>query len=284
MARPTPAELAAIRAGYAALQASGSPNSSIVETVVLALGDRQMLMSPETAEELRKLRAGRAWLNAAVEAQVLRKAADWFEQDEYDPDPVVWLRRMADEAEAEQCTCTPEREHDDHTRPATYLHTAGCPTAEAQEAADETARLREVIAERDTAVATVAEQAQRLATREREHNADRAERDGLREELRFLRENTLPELRRTAEHHEAGKKRWRDRAERAEAERDELRQAMAAEPRATDEAVQALADAVKVACDCEDGRANYQARDGEFVSLPCRNCTDAPSGEAVDRG
>jgi hypothetical protein len=38
-----------------------------------------------------------------------------------------------------------------------------------------------------------------------------------REDAAFLERNTLPELRRTVEHHQAGKKRWRDRAEKAEA-------------------------------------------------------------------
>ena len=38
------------------------------------------------------------------------------------------------------------------------------------------------------------------------------------EELEFLQRNTLPELRRTIQHHEDGKQRWRGRAEKAEAE------------------------------------------------------------------
>ncbi len=36
------------------------------------------------------------------------------------------------------------------------------------------------------------------------------------EDLAFLERTTLPELRRTIQHHEDGKKRWRDRAEKAE--------------------------------------------------------------------
>jgi hypothetical protein len=39
------------------------------------------------------------------------------------------------------------------------------------------------------------------------------------EDLAFLERSTLPELRRTIQRHEDGKKRWRDRAEKAEAER-----------------------------------------------------------------
>jgi hypothetical protein len=38
-----------------------------------------------------------------------------------------------------------------------------------------------------------------------------------REDIAFLHRNTLPELRREVEHHKAGKQRWRDRAETAEA-------------------------------------------------------------------
>ena len=45
----------------------------------------------------------------------------------------------------------------------------------------------------------------------------RAELDRRTEGLAFLERNTLPELRRDVEHHQAGKQRWRERAERAEA-------------------------------------------------------------------
>jgi hypothetical protein len=38
-----------------------------------------------------------------------------------------------------------------------------------------------------------------------------------REDVAFLERATLPELRRSVEHHEDGKKRWRERAEKAEA-------------------------------------------------------------------
>ena len=44
------------------------------------------------------------------------------------------------------------------------------------------------------------------------------------EDIAFTDRNTLPELRRTIQHHEDGKKRWRDRAEKAEPERDALKQ------------------------------------------------------------
>lgn len=65
---PTPAERAAIKTGYAALLASKSPTSYIVEQVVYALGAVQLLMDPETAEELRKLRARVAELEAMLPA------------------------------------------------------------------------------------------------------------------------------------------------------------------------------------------------------------------------
>lgn len=44
------------------------------------------------------------------------------------------------------------------------------------------------------------------------------------EDLAFLERATLPELRRTIQHHQDGKQRWRARAEKAEAERDALQQ------------------------------------------------------------
>ena len=46
----------------------------------------------------------------------------------------------------------------------------------------------------------------------------------LAERIDFLERNALPELHRTIEHHQAGKQRWRERAEKAEAERDALQQ------------------------------------------------------------
>jgi hypothetical protein len=42
------------------------------------------------------------------------------------------------------------------------------------------------------------------------------------EDIAFTDRSTLPELRRTIQHHEDGKKRWRDRAEKAEARVREL--------------------------------------------------------------
>ncbi|MGW2721346.1 hypothetical protein [Streptomyces sp. NPDC001492] len=50
-----------------------------------------------------------------------------------------------------------------------------------------------------------------------ELSAVRAERDEAREALAFLERATLPELRRTVQHHIDGKQRWRERAESAEA-------------------------------------------------------------------
>jgi len=44
------------------------------------------------------------------------------------------------------------------------------------------------------------------------------------EDIAFTDRVTLPNLRRTIQHHEDGKKRWRDRAEKAEPERDALQE------------------------------------------------------------
>lgn len=46
--------------------------------------------------------------------------------------------------------------------------------------------------------------------------AVRKELDRRTEDVAFLERATLPELRRTIEHHKDGKQRWRDRAEKAE--------------------------------------------------------------------
>lgn len=54
---PTSVELTAVKTGYAALLASRSPNSNVVETIVYGLGAAGLLMDPEIAEELRTLRA-----------------------------------------------------------------------------------------------------------------------------------------------------------------------------------------------------------------------------------
>jgi archaellum component FlaC len=51
----------------------------------------------------------------------------------------------------------------------------------------------------------------------------RQELDRAREDVAFLERATLPELRRTVEHHKDGKQRWRDRAEKAEAEVEQWR-------------------------------------------------------------
>lgn len=69
-----------------------------------------------------------------------------------------------------------------------------------------------LLAERDRHEAEAHQYRTALQGAARKADSDRTEQDGLREELRFLRENTLPELHRTAEHHEAGKKRWLDQA------------------------------------------------------------------------
>lgn len=53
--------------------------------------------------------------------------------------------------------------------------------------------------------------------------AVRKERDEARESVDFLERNTLPDLRRQIQHHEDGKKRWRDRAREAEAMVRELK-------------------------------------------------------------
>lgn len=51
-----------------------------------------------------------------------------------------------------------------------------------------------------------------------------AQLERAREDVAFLERNALPELRRTIQHHQDGKKRWRDRAEKAEPERDALQE------------------------------------------------------------
>ncbi|MET9149981.1 hypothetical protein ABZX82_01680 [Streptomyces griseoflavus] len=55
--------------------------------------------------------------------------------------------------------------------------------------------------------------------------AVRAERDEAKETVAFLERSTLPDLQRTVQHHQDGKKRWRDRAEKAEARLAELEKA-----------------------------------------------------------
>jgi chromosome segregation ATPase len=55
----------------------------------------------------------------------------------------------------------------------------------------------------------------------------RTELDAHKEHLAFLERSTLPELRRTIQHHEDGKKRWRDRAVKAEGERARFKLAWA---------------------------------------------------------
>ncbi|CAL9663661.1 hypothetical protein SUDANB1_07103 [Streptomyces sp. enrichment culture] len=71
--------------------------------------------------------------------------------------------------------------------------------------------------------------------------AVRAERDEARESLAFMERNTLPELRRTVEYHQDGKKRWRDRAEKAEVRVVELE----AERHTTNEALSDAAEQLR---------------------------------------
>ena len=71
---PTPTELLALKTANAALM---SPDSSydFASTIVFALGSAQLLQSPETADELARLRARVAELEAG-RATVLREAAN----------------------------------------------------------------------------------------------------------------------------------------------------------------------------------------------------------------
>jgi hypothetical protein len=68
----------------------------------------------------------------------------------------------------------------------------------------------------------------------------KAELAQAREDAAFLERNTLPELRRTVEHHQAGKQRWRGRAQKAEARVAELEAERHTTNEALDDAVQAL--------------------------------------------
>jgi len=63
---PTPAELLAIRTGNAALLNSPDSTCDIVSTIVFALGSACLLRSPETADEVKRLRARVAELEAAA--------------------------------------------------------------------------------------------------------------------------------------------------------------------------------------------------------------------------
>lgn len=83
-----------------------------------------------------------------------------------------------------------------------------------------------------------------------ELTAVRAELDEARQQLEvrighlsFLERNTLPELRRTIEHHQDGKQRWRERAETAETRVAELE----AERHSTNEALSDAAEALREA-------------------------------------
>lgn len=61
-----------------------------------------------------------------------------------------------------------------------------------------------------------------MAVRDAELDRVRAALTARQEDIAFLERNTLPDLRRKAQAHEDGKKRWRTRAEKAEAENARL--------------------------------------------------------------
>jgi hypothetical protein len=65
LSSPTPVERTAIRTAYAALHSADSPNSEVVEQIVFALGAAGLLLSPESAAELERLRERVAELEAA---------------------------------------------------------------------------------------------------------------------------------------------------------------------------------------------------------------------------
>lgn len=105
----------------------------------------------------------------------------------------------------------------------------------------------------------------------------RAELDARNEDLAFLERNTLPELRRTIQHHEDGKKRWRKRAEKAEAHVRELERPVIEKRRAeirssyVEAASQAEQDrdyegAANVAQLLADAEAKWQREDEEASS------------------
>lgn len=67
-------------------------------------------------------------------------------------------------------------------------------------------------------MATAQELLAELAAVRKERDEARKQLDARTEDVAFLERATLPELRREIQHHKAGKQRWRDRAEKAEAE------------------------------------------------------------------
>ena len=91
--------------------------------------------------------------------------------------------------------------------------------------------------------------------------AVRAELAARTEDVAFLERATLPELRRTVEHHQAGKQRWRERAVKAEAEAYQYRTALEASGRKAErdrverDALKRRIDAVLDLCDREERNA-----------------------------
>lgn len=63
-----------------------------------------------------------------------------------------------------------------------------------------------------------------MAAVRKERDEAQAQLERRTEDLAFLERATLPEMRRTIQRHEDGKKRWRDRAQKAEPERDALQE------------------------------------------------------------
>lgn len=92
----------------------------------------------------------------------------------------------------------------------------------------------------------------------------RSELSGRQEDIAFLERATLPDLHRGIEHHKAGKQRWRNRAEKAEAENARL----LAERQETNDKLAELTEALRAA----EAEARRLAgllgeRDGELERL-----------------
>ena len=91
-----------------------------------------------------------------------------------------------------------------------------------------------------------------------------AELDRAREDLDFIGRTTLPDLRHTIQHHEDGKRRWRERAEKAEARVAELeRPAVEAKRNEIRDSYQ------QPAADAERDR-DYEGRDHALNALAAR--------------
>lgn len=88
---PTPAERAALKVAHAVPLESSNPGYSLIDQIVFALGSAQLLMDPETAAELARLRARVAELEA--EHGNNDAAAPWGRADDgrpYLPDGAHW--------------------------------------------------------------------------------------------------------------------------------------------------------------------------------------------------